>query len=180
MIRFFFLVVYNIFMFVVNKFRYGSRWSSHWLQRISPSANVKIFGNGCISIGRNNEISADCDIQVHGKGRFSIGDGSYMNRFCMISAHNSVSIGNHCMFGPCVKIFDNNHRFSREEGVSSDLTVGSVRIGDNCWIASNVIILKGAEIGDNCVIGAGCLISGVVPSGSIVKMKQEQIIQEIK
>lgn len=180
MIRFFFLVVYNIFMFVVNKFRYGSRWSSHWLQRISPSANVKIFGNGCISIGRNNEISADCDIQVHGKGRFSIGDGSYMNRFCMISAHNSVSIGNHCMFGPCVKIFDNNHRFSREEGVSSDLTVGSVRIGNNCWIASNVIILKGAEIGDNCVIGAGCLISGVVPSGSIVKMKQEQIIQEIK
>ena len=114
MIRFFFFFLYIIFMFVVNKFRYGSRWSSHWLQRISPSANVKIFGNGCISIGRNNEISADCDIQVHGKGRFSIGDGSYMNRFCMISAHNSVSIGNHCMFGPCVKIFDNFGNESRK------------------------------------------------------------------
>ncbi len=180
MIRFCFLIAYNLFVFIVNKFRYGSRWSSHWLQRISPMANVKIFGEGSVSIGRNNEISADCDIQAHGKGKVSIGEGSYMNRFCMISAHNSVSIGKHCMFGPGVKIFDNNHRFSRGEGVSSDLSVGSVKIGDNCWIASNVIILKGAEIGDNCVIGAGCLINGVVPSGYIVKMKQEQLIEEIK
>ena len=76
------------------------------------------------------------------------------------------------MFGPCVKIFDNNHRFSREEGVSSDLTVGSVRIGDICWIASNVIILMGAEIGDNCVIGAGSVVTVDIPSNSLFFQKR--------
>lgn len=180
MIKLLFLVAYNLFKFVFNKLRYGNRWSSHWMQRISPNAHVKLYGKGSISIGRNNEYSADCDIQVHGNGHVSIGDGTYMNRFCMISAHNSVSIGKRCMFGPSVKIFDNNHKFSREGGVTSVLSTSPIKIGDNCWIAANVIILKGANIGDNCVIGAGCVINGVIPPGSIVKMKQEKTIEEIK
>lgn len=180
MINLLFLVAYNLFLFVINKIRYGSRWSSHWLQRISPNAGVKIFDKGSVSIGRNCEFAADCDIQAHGDGIVSIGEGTYMNRFCMISAHKSVTIGKHCMFGPSVKIFDNNHKFSQSEGVSSELSCGPIKIGDNCWLASNVILLKGAEIGDNCVIGAGCIINGVVPSGSIVKVKQEQTIESIR
>lgn len=180
MVRFLFVVAYNLLVFVIKKIRYGSRWSAHWLQRISPSADVKIFENGSVSIGRNIELAADCDIQAHGEGKVSIGEGTYMNRFCMISAHNSVSVGKHCMFGPGVRIFDNNHKFSKEAGVKSELSSGPIKIGDNCWIASNVIILKGAEIGDNCVIGAGCIINGVIPSCSIVKVKQELKIEEIR
>lgn len=180
MVRFLFVVAYNLLMFIVKKLRYGSRWSAHWMQRISPSADVKIFGNASVSIGRNIELAADCDIQAHGEGKVSIGDGTYMNRFCMVSAHKSVTIGKHCMFGPSVKIFDNNHKFSREEGVSSDLSSAPIKIGDNCWIASNVIILKGAEIGDNCVIGAGCVVNGIIPAGSIVKLKQVLSVEDIR
>lgn len=180
MIRFLFLIAYNLLRLLINKLRYGSRWSAHWFQRISPSSDVKLFGKGSVSIGRNIELAAGCDVQAHGNGHISIGDGTYMNRFCMISSHDSVTIGKHCMFGPSVKIFDNNHKFSRTEGVSSNLSSGSIKIGDNCWIASNVIILKGSDIGDNCVIGAGCIISGKVPPGSIVKVKQEQTFEEIR
>ena len=60
------------------------------------------------------------------------------------------------------------------------LTIGSIRIGNNCWIASNAVILKGAEIGDNCVIGAGCVVKGVIPSGSIVRPNINYVIEKIR
>lgn len=84
------------------------------------------------------------------------------------------------MFGPSVKIFDNNHRFTKENGVLSSLKTDEIIIGNNCWIASNVIILKGTHIGDNCVIGAGCIVSGNIPSNSLVKCKNELEISEIR
>lgn len=48
-----------------------------------------------------------------------------------------------------------------------------ISIGDNCWIASNVVILKGVNIGNNVVIGAGCVIYKDIPDHTIVINKQE-------
>ncbi len=171
MIKAYLLFIYNILRIAYNKLRFGRRFSVHWLQRISPRCALKVYGKGRMEIGRNTEIAAGCDIEVHGQGVLAIGEGTYLNRYCMVSAHGSVRIGAHCLFGPGVKIFDNNHRFSKEEGVSTELSIGSVTIGDRCWIASDAVILKGASIGDRCVIGAGCVISGVVPPDTLVKRK---------
>lgn len=41
-------------------------------------------------------------------------------------------------------------------------------IGKHCWIASNVIILKGVTIGDGCVIGANCVIHRAISANTIV------------
>ncbi len=84
------------------------------------------------------------------------------------------------MFGPGVKIFDNNHRFSKEHGVSTELSTAPISIGDNCWLASDVIVLKGSTIGDNCVIGAGCVISGDIPAGSVVRQIPNQTIEPLR
>ena len=65
------------------------------------------------------------------------------------------------------------------EGVSSDLSTGEIIIGSKCWIASDVIILKGASIGDKCVIGAGCIIDRPIPEGTIVRLKQDLQLQTI-
>ena len=35
---------------------------------------------------------------------------------------------------------------------------GPIKIGSDCWIGSNVTILKGVNIGDNVIIGAGSII----------------------
>lgn len=98
----------------------------------------------------------------------------------MISVQESVSIGENCMFGPGVKIFDNDHCFSAQNGVSSQLKTAPIHIGRNCWLASDVIVLKGSVIGDNCVIGAGCIISGNIPDGSLVKQDRKLQITKIR
>ena len=176
MIKAYLLIVYNLFRIALLKCLYGKRAQIHWVQRISPLCALKFFNQGAMTIGRNTDFSAYCDFEVHGNGKLQIGDATYLNRFCMISAHDSVSIGSHCLFGPGVKIFDNNHKYSPESGVSTDLSTAPIRIGNHCWIASDVIILKGSTIGDNCVIGAGCIIHGNIPAGTVVKCKQELIL----
>jgi acetyltransferase-like isoleucine patch superfamily enzyme len=80
-----------------------------------------------------------------------------------------------------VKIYDHNHRFNqhieiKQQGFSN----GSVIIGQHCWMGSNVMILKNTVIGDNCVIGAGTVVSGTIPSNSIVKAGYSLTVEPIK
>ena len=99
-----------------------------------------------------------------------IGNDCFFNNNCSVAANMLISIGHRTIMGENVKIYDHNHRFSKdipikEQGFSN----GQVYIGDDCWIGSNVVILKGAHISNHCVIGAGCVISGYIPEWTMVK-----------
>lgn len=180
MIRLLVLLICNVVRFIFNKLRYGDRYISSSFERFSNKSSIRLFERARIELGRNIELSDGVDVQVHGNGELKIGVGSYMNRYCMISCHGKVSIGENCMFGPGVKIFDNNHQFSRQNGVSSKLKIGEISVGNNCWIASDVIILKGAKIGNNCVVSAGCVIDYEIPEGTLVKQQQNLVHTTIK
>lgn len=45
---------------------------------------------------------------------------------------------------------------------------GCIRIGSNCFIGANAILLYDTEIGDDCVIAAGAVVNKDVLSGSVV------------
>ena len=51
------------------------------------------------------------------------------------------------------------------------------RIGENCFIGGNSLILPGVEIGDNCVVGAGSVVTKSVPPRSIVAGNPAKIIR---
>lgn len=44
---------------------------------------------------------------------------------------------------------------------------GKVKIGNNIYFGTNVIVLKGVTIGDNCVIAAGSIITKDIPANSV-------------
>ena len=173
MIRTILLIIYNVWRIALNKLVHWGRFDVQWMQRISPLCSLKLFRRGIIRVGRNCEFAAYCDFEAHGDGELEIGEGTYFNRYCMISAHERVVVGKHCMFGPGVRIFDNNHKHSPETGVSGQLSTASIYIGDNSWVASDAIILKGTHVGKNCVIGAGCIVRGEIPDGSVIVNKQD-------
>lgn len=179
MMRTYLLFVYNMMVWCIRKVHWGSRYHVDLLERFHPSVRLSLFGSSSsIKIARNVEIARDGEILVFDDACVEIGEGCYFNNRLMISCHAGICIGEGCLFGPDVKLFDNNHVFSRKQGVSTLLSSLPINIGSHCWIASNVVILKGATIGDNCVIGAGCVISGTIPSGSIVKQKADGIVIE--
>jgi acetyltransferase-like isoleucine patch superfamily enzyme len=51
------------------------------------------------------------------------------------------------------------------------------RIGENCFIGGESIILPGITIGDNCVIGAGSVVTKDVPPRCIAAGNPAQIIR---
>jgi acetyltransferase-like isoleucine patch superfamily enzyme len=51
------------------------------------------------------------------------------------------------------------------------------RIGENCFIGGESLILPGVTIGDNCVIGAGSVVTKDVPPRSAVAGNPAKIIR---
>ena len=112
-------------------------------------------------------------------GNLTIDDDFFMNRNGSINCHSSISIGKNCLLGENVHIYDHNHVFMEinKPVAFQGFKNSAVTIGDNCWIGTGVTILAGVEIGNNVIIGANCLIYHDIPSGSIVKSKQQLIIE---
>lgn len=52
------------------------------------------------------------------------------------------------------------------------------RIGKNCFIGGESLILPGITIGDNCVVGAGSVVTKDVPDRCIVAGNPAKIIRE--
>ena len=45
-------------------------------------------------------------------------------------------------------------------------TVSRVRLGRNCWIGANAVVM--ADLGENCVVGAGAVVTREFPDGKII------------
>lgn len=119
---------------------------------------------------------------IENKGVINIGKSVFFNNYCTIASMSSITIGEGTLFGENVKVYDHNHCYKdksipiKEQGY----TTAPIVIGRHCWIASNVVILKGVTIGDNCVIGAGCVVYKDIPDNSIVTQKQDLVIRPIQ
>ena len=111
----------------------------------------------------------DFVIRIRG-GSVMIGDNVFFNNTCSIDSFASVAIGDGCIFGENVKIYDYNHRFNLE-GVpyrDSGFTTAPVTIGADTWLCANVVVCKGVHIGDGCVVAAGAVVRQDVPDNTMV------------
>lgn len=119
---------------------------------------------------------------IEDTGFVRIGENTFFNNYCSVNAMNSVIIGENCLFGENVKIYDHNHKF--RDGIKpiaeQGFSIGSVTIGDNCWIGTNVVILKNSCIGEHCVIAAGTVVDGEVPSNTIIYRDDSKKRMDVK
>ncbi len=100
-----------------------------------------------------------------------------------IYARSRISIGDHTNIGGNVKILDNDfHPVEVQARLIDDkdkIGTAPVKIGKNCFIGCNVLILKGSEIGDNCVVGAGAVVSGKFEADCMIAGNPARIIKRI-
>lgn len=119
-----------------------------------------------------------------GKARISVGRDCGFSGTTVVAA-TSITIGNNCMLGANVTIFDtdfhNVHSTTRRyEPVDWDAISAPVSIADNVFIGTGAIICKGVTIGENSVIGAGSVVTKSIPANSIAAGNPCRVLGEVK
>lgn len=152
---------------LILKLRYGKRLDIRPKgQIIRADTKIKIGKCARISVGTlsvNTNTHIECE-----RGELKIGRGVIFNRNCIVACREKITIGDNCLFGPNVCLFDHDHLYG-PEGVSPDKFICSeIKIGDSCWIGANTVILRGTHIGKNTVVCAGSVVKGEIPAGSLV------------
>lgn len=110
-------------------------------------------------------------LEARGKdARIEIGSNTKINNgFVAVAEKSTISIGENCLIGTHVEIFDSDfHVLSAEGRRNGDVHEASpVRIGHNVFIGSNVRILKGVTIGDGAVIANSSVVTSDVPENCL-------------
>jgi len=143
------------------------------------SANLP-SGDFSIVFGSHVRIKKYCHVLLFPKAKLAINSNVFLNNYCSFNCLESITIGENTMFGEGVKLYDHNHLVNNENNkltvIKDQFNKAPIVIGKNCWIGSNVTILKGVTIGDNVVIGANNLIYQSIAANTVVKSKAAYII----
>lgn len=115
---------------------------------------VAIRGGSRMGVG--NLIMANCFFSTS----VSVGDNCFFASHCVIEHHSTL--GNHCAFGP------------------RTTTSGAVQIGERVKTGMGVCIEPYVEIGAHSRIASGCVITGNIPAGSLVKAQQTHSVHAAK
>lgn len=143
--------------------------------RIGNYNSISIHPSASLKIGNDFNMKNYCNIVLAGNAKVILEDNIFMNNYCSINALERIEIGENTLFGEGVKLYDHNHEYNEQIVEHHKFKSSPIKIGKNCWLGSNVTVLKGVTIGDNCIIGAGCLIHKDVPAHSILLSEQKLI-----
>lgn len=140
-----------------------------------PGSVIK-FGKGVslISQSRYNlaGINHPVILATVAKGaRIVIGNNSGISGSTIVSA-TSVKIGDNTSIGANTDIYDTDFHIvdpieRRKQNNIYEAPTRQVIIGNDVWIGSRCMILKGIEIGDKSIIGAGSIVTKHIPESEI-------------
>ncbi|MFA6087617.1 glycosyltransferase [Mucilaginibacter sp.] len=191
--------------FTIQYYRWqlGNRLETRGSFFISPKANLHITAKGSKFItygiyindftqinmdrdrsylltGSNVMVNRFCNISIW-EGSLIIGSNVSFNNYCSISCMEHIEIGDDTWLGEGVRLYDHNHQY-KAAGIPftrQGMATGAIKIGHNCWIGSNTVILQNVTIGDNCVIGANNLIYKSVPANTIIKARAMELAEPV-
>lgn len=113
------------------------------------------------SIGEGVTVFCPWDLEI--------GRNTTIGARCTITAFGGVKIGNDVRIAPNVMMLTTDHEYAdpkvliRNQGFKQ----APIEIGNDVWLASNVIVVKGVQIGDGAVVGANSVVTHDIPPYAI-------------
>jgi len=147
-----------------------------------------IQGAGRIVVGKNVRLSGRQNIHFSARyGRppqLLIGDDTFVGHGCAFHIGRSVRIGCHCLLAGGVQVFDlDGHPLDaadRRAGLPTPASaVRPVEIGDDVWVGSGALILKGVTIGPRSIVAARAVVTADVPPDVVVAGNPARVIRHL-
>jgi len=98
-------------------------------------------------------------------GSLVLGERVFINTGATIVATCNIELGDDCLIGDMVAIFDTDHHPIEP---SRPTRFAPVRLGANVWVGRSATILPGVTIGDHAVVAAGSIVTDDVPARTLV------------
>lgn len=123
----------------------------------------------------------NADIIIRGTGNVvEIGKGTTFGgvRIVNVGQKNLIQIGEDCLFSDHIEIWasDTHNIFNENSEIINKEK--PVIIGNDVWVGSRVIILKGIEINDGAIIGMGTIVSRNIKAKTISVGIPNKVIKE--
>lgn len=145
-----------------------------------------LVGEGQIDIGSDVRLSGKSTIcfssRLVSNPHLSIGDGTFVGHLCAFSIAQSVRIGTHCLLAGGVIVRDQDGHpldagLRRSGQPPTEDAVNPVVIGNDVWIGSGAIVLKGVCIGDRAIVAAKAVVTRDVPPDVVVAGNPAKIVK---
>ena len=165
-------VLYTMIRMFILKLIRGGDLQVAPVERFSPNVVFEMNKGAKVTLEKGVRVHSGTKIKIRKNAKLFMGADAKINYNCIIACHDSVSIGEGTEFGPSVYVYDHDHDY--RAGLKENKFLSApVEIGKNCWIGANTVILRGTKLGDDCVVGAGCVIKGEYPAGSVIVQKRQ-------
>ncbi len=96
---------------------------------------------------------------------------------CYIQAINGIFFGDNVTISPGVKIIAANHDFC---DYKKHTKMPPIKIGDNCWLGANCIILPGVQLGEHVIVGAGAVVTKSFSDNCLIGGVPAKLIKQIE
>ena len=130
------------------------------------------------------ELGEDCYIETPfhanwGGRHVHFGSSIYANFNLTLVDDTHIYVGDFTQFGPNVVLATAGHPIAPELRERYYQYNAPVRIGRNCWLGANVVVVPGVTIGDNVVVGAGSVVTKDLPSNVVAVGNPCRILREV-
>jgi acetyltransferase-like isoleucine patch superfamily enzyme len=125
-------------------------------------------GHGRLILGKWVHLGDETRLRAH-EGTLRIGDKVVFARDVTVNCYLDIEIGASTLIADWTYICDFDHK-TEDLGLpikDQGLVKSPVRIGPDCWLATKVTVLRGADIGRGAVIGANSVARGNIPEYSV-------------
>jgi maltose O-acetyltransferase len=111
-------------------------------------------------------LRGEPDLQALARRGLQLDGWVYAGRWTLIDPGFCwlISIGAGTVIGPRVTILAHDASTRHHVGYTR---IDRVRIGRNVFIGTHSVILPGAVIGDDAIVGAGSIVRGEIPAGTM-------------
>ena len=141
---------------------------------------VPVIINGCGRVAVGVRVVLGCSkspksgngailLQARDAGaQITIGEKTALSNNISMIARQRIEIGRYCLIGDGVQIVDSDfHGIQPDERRNTFGETQWVHIGDNVWLGSRVMVLKGVTIGNDSIIAAGAVVTSDIPASVV-------------